>query len=134
MIPQIVDDLTPDVTYKLQPSYTYEMNVVDAKVVGNTNGIPAMEQAIYKILSTERYKTPIYSWNYGVELADLFGMPANYCIPEIERRITEALLVDDRINKVYDFEFSQPQKRVVVAKFKVDTSEGIVTTQKEVNI
>lgn len=134
MIPQITDDLLSDVEFKLQPSYTYEMNVVDEKIIGNTTGIQAVEQAIYKILGTERYKTPIYSWNYGVELADLFGMPSNYCIPEIERRVTEALLMDDRISRVYDFEFSIPKKRVILTKFKVDTTEGTTTVQKEVSV
>ena len=41
---------------------------------------------------------------------------------------------DDRIKDVYDFVFSVPKRRVVYVKFKVDTTEGTVTAEKEVNI
>lgn len=134
MIPQLYDDLISDISGENQPSYTYEMYLNDSRVIGNTQGLPAMEQAIYKIINTERYKTPIYSWNYGIELADLFGKPTTYCIPEIERRICEALLQDDRVKDVYDFNFSVPKRRVVYVTFKVDTTEGVVTASKEVAI
>lgn len=63
------------------------------------DGREAMEQVIYKILNTERYRYVVYSWNYGIELMDLFGMPADYVCPVLEKRISEALLQDDRIMK-----------------------------------
>lgn len=133
MTPQLTEDLISDVEYNMQPSYTYEMNLNKENVVGFCQGKTAMEQAVYKIVNTERYQTPIYSWNYGVELVDLFGKPTSYCIPEIERRITESLLQDDRINNVYDFEFDIQRKGIIHVKFKVDTTEGTVTGTKEVN-
>jgi hypothetical protein len=134
MIPQTYDDIMPDVTYEAQPSYTYEMQIDDERVAGNTDGIPAMEQAVYKIINTERYKTPIYSWNYGTELADLFGKPTTYCIPEIERRLKEALMQDDRVKDVYGFEFTVPQRRVVHVTFKVATTAGTLAVSKEVSV
>jgi phage baseplate assembly protein W len=134
MIPQTGSDLMPGVTYETQPSYTYMMNLEDEKVVGNTQGRSAMEQAIHKILSTERYRTPIYSWNYGVEFDSLIGKPMSYCIPEIERRIKEALLQDDRISSVGDFEFSKTGKGTIKVTFKCETTEGNVETVKEVSI
>lgn len=133
MIPQLTEDLLSDVEYNLQPTYTYEMNLDKESVIGTCQGKTAMEQAVYKIVNTERYQTPIYSWNYGVELADLFGKPTSYCIPEIERRITEALMQDDRISNVYNFEFEIPRKGVIYAKFNVDTTEGVISGRKEVN-
>ena len=66
----------------------------------------AMKQVIYKILNTERYKYLIYSWNYGIELNDLFGRERQYVIPMLMSRIKEALLQDDRILNVTDFNFS----------------------------
>lgn len=33
-----------------------------------------------------------------MELKDLFGKPIDYVMPEVERRITEALVQDDRID------------------------------------
>lgn len=134
MIPQSGSSLMPDVTYETQPSYTYAMILEEEKVVGNTQGNAAMKQAIHKILSTERYKTPIYSWNYGVEFATLIGKPMSYCIPEIERRIEEALLQDDRISSVGDFKFSKTRKGTIKVTFKCETTEGDVETEKEVSI
>ena len=53
----------------------------------------------------------MYSWDYGVELADLFGEPVSYVCPELERRITEALLQDGRIEGVDGFSFRLPAER-----------------------
>ena len=47
----------------------------DYKLTGMCDDIEAMEQAIFKIINTERYKYLIYDWNYGIELSDLIGEP-----------------------------------------------------------
>lgn len=132
MIP--TNELTPDVELISQPSYTYSMNRDKENVIGTCTGIEAVRQAMYKILNTERYQTPIYSWNYGSEFSDLVGKPVNYCVPEIERRIKEALLQDDRIQSVYDFKFTFPKKNIIYVTFRVDTTEGTTTGEKGVNV
>jgi hypothetical protein len=86
-------------------------------------GLEAVRQAIFLILNTERYQTPIYSWNYGVELADLFGQPASFVKPELERRIRDALSQDDRITGVDGFSFESKGKTVHCA-FTVHTIFG----------
>lgn len=78
----------------------------DYKLIGMCDDIEAMKQAIFKIINTERYKYLIYDWNYGIELNDLIGKPIPYVYAEIERRIKEALLADNRIKEVTDFRFS----------------------------
>ena len=55
---------------------------------------------------TERYDYAMYSWNYGIELNDLFSRERQYVIPMLMSRIKEALLQDDRILNVTDFNFS----------------------------
>lgn len=82
---------------------------------------------------TERYQYIMYSWNYGIELLDLFGEPVTYVCPELKRRISEALLCDDRIRNVDHFEFSYPQKGVIHVSFTVHTLYGDVDVEKEVN-
>lgn len=116
------------------PSQTYALDyTTDSQVRGYCDEIAAMRQAIYKIINTERYQYIIYSWNYGVELADLFGKPIPYVYAEIQRRITEALLYDDRITKVYKFMFSH-NRGDVLAVFDVDTIFGTITgVRKEVD-
>lgn len=64
-----------------------------------------MKQTIYCILNTERFEHLIYSWNYGIELKHLIGENTTFAIPELERVIQEALLQDDRISEVNNFDF-----------------------------
>ncbi len=128
------DIVIPDVTSYHTPSYTYAIEYAsDSQIRGYTDNIKAMEQAIYKIINTERYAHIIYSWNYGIELADLFGQPIPYVYAELQRRIEEALLADDRISKVYNFDFSHDGGDVSVS-FSVDTIHGTINNiRKEVN-
>lgn len=93
----------------------------------------AVKQAVFKMLNTERYQYLIYSWDYGVELLDLFGEPISYVCPELERRITETLLQDDRIEEVDGFEF-EVSKGTVKANFTVHTVFGDIQAEKEVEI
>lgn len=117
------------------PSKTYVMNIDGERITGTmTDDIEAVKQAIYKILNTERYQYPIYSWNYGVELADLFGKPIAYVLPEIPSRIKEALVADDRIIDATAFELSHDKRGNVLAKFKVITIFGNFDAGKEVRI
>ena len=111
-----------------QPSYTYKMVLPKTddevtKIKGKTDELDAVRQAVYKILNTERYTYPIYSWNYGIELNDLFGQSIPWVYPELERRITEALIHDDRITSVTEFEFEGIKNNVHV-KFTVNTIFG----------
>ena len=75
-----------------------------------------------------------YSWDYGIELQDLFGEPVTYVCPELERRISEALLWDDRIEDVDDFRFDFPQKGIVHVSFTAHTIFGDVRAEREVDI
>lgn len=117
------------------PSKTYRMMIDADRVQGAiTSDLEAVKQAVYKIINTERYKFLIYSWNYGIELEDLFGKPIPYVMPEIPRRITEALEQDDRITNVGDFDLTYSKKGDVLAKFRVTTIYGSFTASKEVRI
>lgn len=132
MIPSVSNLMTTNLEVETQPSKNYKMHIQDNIISGTCDGIEAMNQVIYKILNTERYKYPIYSWNYGVELSDLVGEPTSYVCAEAERKITEALTQDDRINDVSDFEFDTSNKHEVVCTFVVHTIFGDITSQKGV--
>lgn len=110
MIPTGTEILILD-TSEHMPSMTYRMAAEKKEVRGALDGMDAVKQAVYKILQTERYKYVIYDWNYGVELEDLLGKAVSFVIPELQRRITEALLTDDRIEAVRIFLLKQ--KRAV---------------------
>lgn len=134
-LPQGIDtDLNINIaTTSIVPNKSYRMKIADEKILGNIDELDAIAQACYKILNTERYQYVIYSWNYGIELQDLFGKPIPYVYSELPRRIKEALIQDDRINSVEDFELSY-DKGNVLAKFTVKTNLGNIEMEKGVNI
>lgn len=134
MLPEIQDDLRQDFTVnERQPSLTYGLDIEKGRIFGKVDGIEAVKQAIYKILSTERYWHLIYSWNYGAELTSLIGQPASYAVSELKRRVTEALLQDDRVTGIDAFSFTT-EKGKAQASFTVGTIFGDVAIEKEVNI
>ena len=112
MIPQTGDDVRQDFTFTTLRSRTLKINHDNLTISGTIDEIEAVEQAVFLILTTERYFWLIFSWNYGVELHNLIGKDPEYCIPEIERRIREALLQDDRITAVENFQFEVDKKKV----------------------
>lgn len=93
-----------------------------------------MEQFIFKTLATDRYKYEIYDWNYGFEISDLYGKPRGYVYSELKRRITEALIQDDRVIGVDSFIFEAPARNVVLVKFTVHTQFGAVKAERQVNV
>lgn len=133
MIPSTNSLLTTTLEVTTQPSKNYKMWFEQEIVNGTWTDLAAMEQVIYKILNTERYQYPIYSHNYGVELASLYGEPISYVYPEVERRITEALTQDDRITAVGDFVFDTSVKGKLGVEFTVSTCCGEVEATTEVS-
>lgn len=115
-----------------QPSLQHKMNLSDCFIAGKCDGKEGLKQAVYKILSTERYENVIYSRNYGVEFKDLFGQPVKTVIALIESRIKEALLQDDRITDVDSFIFDTSQKHKVSVTFTIHSELGDFEVLKEV--
>ena len=97
MLPTIETELLEDFTVTTKPSLTYQLDIDHSRMEPDRiEGLKAVKQAVYKILLTERYQYPIYSWDYGIETVDLYGKPISYVRPELERRVREALLQDDK--------------------------------------
>lgn len=134
MIPNSRKEFGQTFIHTEETSHTYKMKETEISIVGNCDGMDAVIQAADKILSTERYQYAIYSWNYGIELADLVGMPLSYCMAELERRIKEALLMDDRIKEVKDFTFQQRGKQSLEVKFTIVSTKGTAEMEKEMNL
>lgn len=120
--------------YTAYPTKTYHINLRDKCIRGMCDGLEAMRQAVYKALATERYRHIIYSFGYGTELMDYMDRLAPYVWCEIERTITEALMRDDRIMSVTDFNFEEDRKsKTLRVSFRVYTSEGDFDYEWEVN-
>ena len=132
MIPSGSGFLSRDFVTAEQVSRTYRMNLEQCNVRGFSDKQEAMKQLIYKILNTERYQYVIYSRNFGVELLDLFGESASYVMPEIKRRVTEALTADSRITACEGFEF-KVSGRQIHTTFTAVTIFGNIPIEKAVN-
>ena len=133
MIPTISEQFTQSFTENTIPTKDYALSNDKERVNGFVDGIEAVKQAIYFILNTERYEYLIYSWDHGVERKDLIGMPPSYVIPEVERRVTEALTQDDRIESVSDFQFERQKEKLHVT-FIVHSIYGDIESEVFVNV
>ncbi len=133
MIPELIIDESIELIETEETSKTFLIDNRKERMERKIDELDAMKQAIEKVLSTERYEQSIYSWDYGVELADLFGMPQTFVKSELKRRIEEALLEDDRIESIEDFsvEFA---KNTAIARFLAITIFGSLSLEKEVGI
>ena len=142
MIPS-VNLLTEEITETTYPSNTYKIVIkhnhyadstkaVD-RISGYVDDLESVKQTIYLILGTERYQFPIYSWDYGVELVDLFGKPMPYVMSELPRRVKDALIQDDRIEDVINFAFETNGNKLHPT-FTVVTNIGNVETELEVTV
>lgn len=135
MLPAIETELLEDFTVTTKSSLTYQLDIDHSRMEPDKiEGLKAIKQAVYKILLTERYQYPIYSWDYGIETIDLYGKPISYVRPELERRVREALLQDDRITGVDNFTFETPERNTLTATFTVSTIFGDFDTAKAVMV
>lgn len=75
-----------------------------------------------------------HTYKEGEHWMDLTLRGGEFVCPELERRISEALAVDERITGVTDFEFDLTVKGVVHAYFTVKTIYGDIKAEKGVKI
>ena len=131
MLPQVNDDLINDFEEVIEPSKTFYIDFERGRMVSFVDGQEAVKQAIFLMLNIERYDHLIFSWNTGVEFKDLIGKPTAYVASEVQRRITECLLQDDRITDVTDFEVTTSKNKIHVT-FTAHTIFGEVQLEREV--
>lgn len=115
-----------------EPSMTYRIDFDAGRVTGRVDGLDAMRQAVYMILSTERFRHVIYSWDYGTELSRLLGRSSGGMESEAKRVISEALLADDRVTAVRDFTFTRSSRRTLAVSFTAETALGDIAVEREV--
>lgn len=126
-------ELTTDLVIQEQAfeSRTYQLS--DTRIEGFVDELEALKQAIYKVLSTEKYEYPIYSFDYGIAWKELIGEEAAYVRAEMKRMIEEALQQDDRILEIdgFTFEFYED---VCKCTFEVQSIYGNIEIEKEVQV
>ena len=133
LTPKTAEKAGMEFEYEIYPSKTYALDADQGRISGYADGLGAVRQAVAKALQTERFQYPVYSANYGAELADKLGMQVSLALPEIKRCIAEALTWDSRIESVDGFEFDM-QGHEVHVRFTVHSIYGDYTDETEVNI
>lgn len=98
MLPQINNETNVETYSYRQPSLTYRLG--NTSVAGKIDKLESIKQAVFHILSTERYSNPIYDDNYGVELEQYIGKDIGFILADIENTLREALCQDDRITDI----------------------------------
>lgn len=126
-------DLSGGVEYVSQPSQTWYIDPVSHRISGTCDGYEAVKQAVRIILNVERYRWQIFQPTSGMEWEGLLGQDAGYVAAELQRRLTDALLVDDRITGLEDFEYTIDGP-TLTASFTVTTIYGSIETNTEVSI
>lgn len=133
MIPEQKANLTI-LEEQIQPSRTYHLDLDRKRVTSMIDGQDAIIQAVRKILYTERYAYVIYSSQYGVELDRLIGQEYDFIISDIKRTLTEALLMDNRIISLENFEMEKTGLDTMEVNFLVNSIEGEINFSTEVKI
>lgn len=116
---EIEDDVTTaeeSETTAVSPSKTWQLDFVNGRLGGVVDGKEAIQQFIYKALMTARERYLIYSDSYGSEVFSLTShdVSPSVLINEAPRLITEAIIYDERIESVDNFEFEQQGDKLYV--------------------
>ena len=115
------------------PTKTYR--ILHGRILGYVDGLEAIRQAVGKVLSTLRFQHEIYSESYGHDLEDLVGEEMALAEMEVERLISEALLVDDRILSIENFNITPGVDRSSLqVSFIVSTLFGDIAEEMEVEL
>ena len=132
MIPQIVNAITEQIEVVPFPSYTYRLT--EEQIVGSVDGLDAIEQVVFHILSTERYAYDIYDENYGVELEKYIGRSFEYLETTIQETLRDALLQDDRIIDVKVTSVERTNTDSALVSLTVTSDNGTFNTEVRVNV
>jgi Protein of unknown function (DUF2634) len=128
---QPAEERSEVVTPTSEPSLTYRLNLEKGEIGGLIDGDEALRQFVSKAIRTARYRYLIYDDEYGSELEDLIGSDVTeaFLSEEIPRIIREALIYDDRIADVRDFNIQREGDGVYI-EFTVEKTDGGTLTEE----
>ena len=117
---------TSKVEYGSYPNNEWIVDFANGGNVAPESNLDTIVQAVRFALETGRFQYPIMGSNFGTVFDDLIGTDYAYVRSEISRRITEALLIDDRIVGVRDFQYTQGDNSAITVSCTVETMLGDV--------
>ena len=123
----------PDVTFQQQPDLTWGIDKTTNRIRGAVTGREAVRQAVEIILNVERFRWQIYRPYSGMQWNGLIGQDPGYVAAELQRRIQDALRMDDRVQGISDFSYTV-SGNVLTASLTVNTVYGEVESDVEVSL
>jgi hypothetical protein len=117
-----------------EPSLTYKLDLEKKRIVGKIDNQEAIKQTVLKILNTERYAYTIYSSQYGSEFERLLGKDYDFIVSDLERTISEALSVDERILGISNFSVEKSGLNSLITSFDVNSIFGTDKISVEVQV
>lgn len=123
----------PEVTFQQQPGRTWYIDKTTNRIRGECDDWLAVRQAVEIILNVERFRWQIYRPYSGMQWEGLIGQDPGYVASELQRRITEALTMDDRVRNISNFTYTVTGDQLS-ASLTVNTVFGEYETSVEVNL
>ncbi len=120
-VPELVEQQQTEPAPKYGKSWLFDFVKGDFVLDGagrvvEADGHTAWMQWCIKTILTQRFAHVIYSFDYGTELEEALKQPSRKAVEaELERAITEALIVDPRTEMVRDFAFDWQGDQVKVS-------------------
>ena len=123
----------PEVTFQQQPGRTWYIDKTTNRIRGECDDWLAVRQAVEVILNVERFRWQIYRPYSGMQWEGLIGQDPGYVASELQRRITEALTMDDRVRGISNFSYTVEGDKLS-AFLTVNTVFGEMESSVEVNL
>ena len=111
----------------------YGIDFAKGQLTGKiVEGKEAIKIWIWNCLQTQRFRYPIYSWDYGADMEQYIGRAVSkeFLQTDCENEIRSALLVNPYISDITDFEVDRKDQMFVsfraVTKFgEVEVDQGV---------
>lgn len=133
VLPTSSIDLSGGVNFQSQPSLSWYIDKTTNRITGTVDGQAAVRQAVEIILNVERFQWQIYQPYSGMEWNGLLGQDPGYVGAELQRRLIDALTVDDRVTGISNYDYTI-DGNVLTATFTVNTVYGDIDESQEVNL
>lgn len=131
VLPTSSINITGGVNFQNQPSLSWYINKETNRIEGTVDGQAAVRQAVEIILNVERFRWQIYRPYSGMERDGLIGQDPGYVGAELQRRVIDALTVDDRVTGISDYDYTVDGSSLF-AVFTVNTVYGSIAESLEV--
>ena len=115
---------TPEVT--ASSIREYELDFKTGRLTGRiVTGVDALCVWAYLALKAKRYRSVIYSWQYGEEYTNLIGysFDEDYLYSEVKRYIEECLFINEHITGIEDLTVNQVNEMLYI-RFRMITDVG----------